>query len=64
MNKTLRIWLLAIMGATFFLSPSFAQDRQVSGKVSNENTAQLHGADILLKGATGEANSDVEESLV
>jgi len=60
MNKILRTWLLTTMLATFFLSQAFAQDRPISGKVSDENAAGLPGANILLKGTTRGANTDAE----
>jgi len=51
-----RIFIL--LGIFFTMSPAFAQDRTVSGKVLDENGAGLPGASITVKGTTGGTNTD------
>jgi TonB-linked SusC/RagA family outer membrane protein len=48
------------MQVAFLISTSFAQDRQVTGKVNDENGAGLPGANVLLKGTTRGTNTDTD----
>ncbi|MCE6991546.1 SusC/RagA family TonB-linked outer membrane protein [Dyadobacter sp. CY323] len=60
MRRTLRVMLLTLMQVVFFIYTSEAQDRQVTGKVNDENGAGLPGANILIKGTTRGTNTDTE----
>lgn len=60
MRKTLQCVLLTFMQVAFLISTSFAQDRQVTGKVNDENGAGLPGANVLLKGTTRGTNTDTD----
>ena len=60
MSKTLQCVLLTLLQVVLFVSTSFAQDRQVTGKVNDENGAGLPGANVLIKGTTRGTNTDAE----
>ncbi|QRR01788.1 SusC/RagA family TonB-linked outer membrane protein [Dyadobacter sandarakinus] len=60
MKRSLLQLLFALLVAAAFVSPSHAQDRQVTGKVKDENGAGLPGANILIKGSTRGTTSDAE----
>lgn len=60
MRKTLQFVLLTFLSAVLFINTSQAQDRQVSGKVNDENGAGLPGANVLVKGTTRGTNTDAE----
>ena len=52
--------LALLMGTFLFAAPAFAQQRSVTGKVTNEQGAPLTGVQIGIKGTTGVtlSNSD------
>lgn len=60
MRKNLLIWLLTLAGVAILSTQTYAQDRQVSGKVSDENGAGLPGVNVLLKGTTKGTNTGAE----
>lgn len=60
MRKTLRWVLLTFMQVVFFISTSMAQERQITGKVNDENGGALPGANVLIKGTTRGTNTDAE----
>jgi TonB-linked SusC/RagA family outer membrane protein len=60
MRKNLLSWLLTFVVAAIFVSQAYAQDRQVTGKVSDENGAGLPGVNVLIKGTTRGTNTDGE----
>jgi TonB-linked SusC/RagA family outer membrane protein len=62
MRKTLRVMLLTLVQVAFFICTSEAQDRQITGKVTDENGSGLPGANILIKGTTRGTNTDAEGS--
>lgn len=60
MSKALQFVLLTFLSAVLFINTSHAQDRQVTGKVNDENGAGLPGANVLVKGTTRGTNTDAE----
>ena len=63
MKKTLRVWLLAgVMLAAWSLlaPPTFAQDRTIQGKVSEENGSPLPGVSVLVKGTQRGTTTNAE----
>jgi TonB-linked SusC/RagA family outer membrane protein len=64
MRKNLLSWLLTFVAAAIFVSHAYAQDRQVTGKVSDENGAGLPGVNVLLKGTTRGTNTDGEGAFI
>ncbi|WP_031525775.1 SusC/RagA family TonB-linked outer membrane protein [Dyadobacter crusticola] len=60
MTKNLRLMLLTFVHVAFLCCTAFAQDRQVTGKVNDENGAGLPGANILIKGTTRGTNTDAD----
>ncbi|MCF2492169.1 SusC/RagA family TonB-linked outer membrane protein [Dyadobacter chenhuakuii] len=60
MKRGLQYLLLTLLVAAFFVSPSYAQNRQITGKVSDENGAGLPGANVLIKGTTRGTTSDAD----
>ncbi|WAC09782.1 carboxypeptidase-like regulatory domain-containing protein [Dyadobacter pollutisoli] len=60
MRKTLRLMLLTLVQVAFFICTAEAQDRQITGKVTDENGSGLPGANILIKGTTRGTNTDAE----
>ncbi|WP_342087065.1 SusC/RagA family TonB-linked outer membrane protein [Dyadobacter sp. OTU695] len=60
MSKALQFVLLTFLSVVLFLNTSYAQDRQVTGKVNDENGAGLPGANVLVKGTTRGTNTDAE----
>ncbi|WP_228713678.1 SusC/RagA family TonB-linked outer membrane protein [Arundinibacter roseus] len=50
--------LFLLLGLTFFVTQVFAQDRQISGQVRDENGTGMPGVNILLKGTNRGTNSD------
>lgn len=60
MRRTLRVMLLTLMQVAFLTYTSQAQDRQITGRVADENGAGLPGANILIKGTTRGTNTDAE----
>ncbi|MCF0073229.1 SusC/RagA family TonB-linked outer membrane protein [Dyadobacter sp. CY261] len=62
MSKPLQFVLLVLLPVVLFISTSHAQDRQVTGKVNDENGAGLPGANVLIKGTTRGTNTDAQGS--
>lgn len=60
MRKALQCVLLTFLWVVLFVNTSHAQDRQVTGKVNDENGAGLPGANVLIKGTTRGTNTDAE----
>ncbi|SDE96922.1 TonB-linked outer membrane protein, SusC/RagA family [Dyadobacter soli] len=60
MRNALQCVLLTFVLAVLFVNASRAQDRQVTGKVSDENGTGLPGANVLIKGTTRGTNTDAE----
>jgi TonB-linked SusC/RagA family outer membrane protein len=60
MLRKLPIGLFIYMWAAFFTTQSFAQDRQVSGQVRDENGTGMPGVNILLQGTNRGTNSNPE----
>jgi TonB-linked SusC/RagA family outer membrane protein len=60
MLRKLQTGLLILFGAVLILSNVYAQERQITGKVSDENGSGLPGANILVKGTTRGTNSDAD----
>ncbi|TDB65097.1 SusC/RagA family TonB-linked outer membrane protein [Arundinibacter roseus] len=58
MLKQLPMRLFLLLGLTFFVTQVFAQDRQISGQVRDENGTGMPGVNILLKGTNRGTNSD------
>src|SRR6478609_6273031 len=62
MKRGLQCLLLTLLVTALFNSVSMAQDRQLTGKVNDENGAGIPGANILIKGTTRGTNTDAEGS--
>ncbi|GGC00236.1 SusC/RagA family TonB-linked outer membrane protein [Dyadobacter sediminis] len=62
MEKSVLRLLLAFLVAVIFVLPSNAQDRQITGKVIDENRAGLPGANVLVKGTTRGTTTDADGS--
>ena len=62
MEKSVLRLLLAFLVAVIFVLPSSAQDRQITGKVIDENRAGLPGANVLVKGTTRGTTTDADGS--
>ena len=60
MKRGLQCLLLTLLVTALFNSVSMAQDRQLTGKVNDENGAGIPGANILIKGTTRGTNTDAE----
>ena len=59
MKKKLRLLIILWIAA---LSPMYAQERQVTGKVTNDAGEALVGVTISIKGTSRGTNSDVNGS--
>ncbi|WP_353721521.1 SusC/RagA family TonB-linked outer membrane protein [Dyadobacter sp. 676] len=60
MSKALQCVLLTLLSVVLLINASHAQDRQVTGKVNDENGAGIPGANVLIKGTTRGTNTDAE----
>lgn len=60
MKKSLLIWLLTLIVGAVYVSPAYAQDRQLTGKVVDEQQAALPGVSILIKGTNRGTTTDAE----
>ena len=59
MRKTLRLMMILWIAA---MSPLYAQERQVTGKVTNDSGEALIGVTISVKGTNRGTNSDANGS--
>jgi len=62
MKRQLLNMLFTVFVTAFLVIPTMAQDRQLTGKVTDENGSGLPGANILIKGSTRGTNTDAEGS--
>ncbi len=60
MMKKLLKWLFTFFVIASFASQGMAQDRQLTGRVFDENQTGLPGANILIKNTTTGTNTDAE----
>ncbi len=60
MLKKLPLGLLMCIWATFLFTKAYAQDRQVSGQILDENSSAMPGVNVLLKGTTRGTTSDTD----
>lgn len=60
MMRKLYVWLLTCMVVAVVSLPGMSQDRQLSGRVLDENQNGLPGASILVKNTTKGTSADAE----
>jgi TonB-linked SusC/RagA family outer membrane protein len=60
MKRQLLDLLFTVLVTALLVTPTMAQDRQLTGKVIDENGSGLPGANILIKGSTRGTNTDAE----
>lgn len=58
MMKKLYVWLLTCMAIAIMSLPGMAQDRQLTGRILDENQKGLPGASILVKNTTKGTSAD------
>lgn len=64
MSKNLQTGFLILFSVLLFLSNTYAQERQIVGKVIDEKSTGLPGAKILLKGTNKRTISDADGNFV